>query len=309
MSLLDTINHLITEVPVIGGALSLSLAGGVVAAFWKGPGKLKELYLKHFTVSFKLSNAGYNKGVAHYVAFMNWFQKGEFKKYSRSIGFEDGEYGSGGGVGPSKGTHYIWVDGVFYWVTVATPEGRGDSSRIIREVTIGTLGMNTNKLVNLFELFRDKDGDDSIPHIRKFNKEYWERNRPIAKRNWDTVILKKEIKDSLTDAIDEFLASREWYMTRGIPYKLVIVLYGEPGCGKSSIIKSLGHRYQMNIGILNLHQMSDVSLPKAIDSLPKNTLLAIEDFDTVSSVKSRTANHVSEPSEQETNLEIGRAHV
>lgn len=39
--------------------------------------------------------------------------------------------------------------------------------------------------------------------------------------------------------IDFFLNNKEWYTRKGIPYNLGIMLYGEPGCGKTRFIKQL----------------------------------------------------------------------
>jgi len=36
--------------------------------------------------------------------------------------------------------------------------------------------------------------------------------------------------------IDFFLNNKDWYDRKGIPYNLGIMLYGEPGCGKSMCI-------------------------------------------------------------------------
>jgi ATP-dependent 26S proteasome regulatory subunit len=45
--------------------------------------------------------------------------------------------------------------------------------------------------------------------------------------------------DEIIKKIDFFLNNKKWYMQRGIPYNLGILLHGEPGCGKTRFIKQL----------------------------------------------------------------------
>ena len=44
-------------------------------------------------------------------------------------------------------------------------------------------------------------------------------------------------KKEIVDKINFFINNEEWYKEKGIPYTLGILLWGDPGCGKSGIIQ------------------------------------------------------------------------
>ena len=67
----------------------------------------------------------------------------------------------------------------------------------------------------------------------------------------------------------------------GIPYRRGYLLYGPPGCGKSSFITALAGYLDMGICILNLsdRSLSDDRLNHLLASAPQQSLILLEDVD------------------------------
>jgi SpoVK/Ycf46/Vps4 family AAA+-type ATPase len=72
------------------------------------------------------------------------------------------------------------------------------------------------------------DGND-IPYSRSYS--------------WNDLFLPKDLKEDLRNTVEVFLSSRDFYESHGLPWKRGLLLYGEPGCGKSSIIKTIMSNY------------------------------------------------------------------
>ena len=70
-------------------------------------------------------------------------------------------------------------------------------------------------------------------------------------------------KDKILQKINFFLNNKEWYKQKGIPHTLGLLLWGEPGCGKTSFIKALAnHEKCIDKHIINIKLSSQFDLIK-----------------------------------------------
>ena len=103
--------------------------------------------------------------------------------------------------------------------------------------------------------------------------------------------------------IDFFLNNKAWYQAKGIPYNLGILLYGEPGCGKTRFIKQLMNytkRHGIDIKLndeMDFNDLQRLIYNEELDEthiIPQNQrILIFEDIDALGDVvKERSSTNV-----------------
>lgn len=111
----------------------------------------------------------------------------------------------------------------------------------------------------------------------------WSLGNPIYRRDLNTIYLSKKIKDDLINDIDNFLSkgTEALYCKMGVPYKRCYLFYGLPGTGKTSLVKAIASHYGKNIAILKLKSkhFDDTDIHILVESMPKDSILLIEDLD------------------------------
>lgn len=103
-------------------------------------------------------------------------------------------------------------------------------------------------------------------------------------RDIDTLFYSDNTKQVVTDHIDQFFKNKPIYDKRSINFKTGILLYGEPGTGKSSLINALAVKYGLNIISIDINNFDKLDLSlltSCINGDDLTYIVAIEDIDLV----------------------------
>jgi SpoVK/Ycf46/Vps4 family AAA+-type ATPase len=121
-----------------------------------------------------------------------------------------------------------------------------------------------------------------------WRKEYWNLLFKNPKRPIETLYLKEGQKEELLEKVEEFYSeeTRSEYLSFGIPYKCVMMLYGVPGSGKTSTINTIASHFDCDIYTIPVSkELTDYMLIDAIASLEdkeeKKRIIVIEDIDSI----------------------------
>lgn len=98
----------------------------------------------------------------------------------------------------------------------------------------------------------------------------------------NNLIFPERIK-KLIHEIELWRSNRDWYRTKGIPWKRGWLLYGAPGTGKTALARAFAEDLNMPIYVFNLAEMSNHELMKTWTDMQVNVpcIALIEDIDNV----------------------------
>ncbi len=125
--------------------------------------------------------------------------------------------------------------------------------------------------------FVEKRSDNEIT-LKLLTCSGWSCISKIPKRSLDTVFLPQ--KEEIFNDMLKFMNNEKFYNERGIAYKRNYLFEGIPGTGKTSLIFALASHFNLNIFMINFGpKIDDYNFMSAINNLPNNSILLLEDID------------------------------
>jgi AAA+ superfamily predicted ATPase len=121
---------------------------------------------------------------------------------------------------------------------------------IIEEYVFDLIKKCTQKMANNLKIYK-------VHGNSKKNAFNWKKYTFKTNKNFNNTIVSEDVNKYFIEDIKKFIDSEEFYMVKGLAFKRGYLLHGEPGCGKTSIIKTIANEYNLPIFIVDLNMFEE----------------------------------------------------
>ncbi|XP_069472951.1 mitochondrial chaperone BCS1 [Ambystoma mexicanum] len=187
---------------------------------------------------------------------------------------------------PSPGNHFIWYRNK--WIRIE----RNREKQMIdlhtgtpwESVTFTAMGTNRDIFFTILQEAKDlalKQQEGKTVMYTAMGAEWRLFGFPRRRRPLPSVVLEEGVCEKIVQDVKGFINNPKWYSERGIPYRRGYLLYGPPGCGKSSFITALAGELEYSICLMSLSDssLSDDRLNHLLSVAPQQSIILLEDVD------------------------------
>lgn len=279
-----------TSNPVFAGMISAGILAGVVYQLRALPGYVWKLFASQFLLRLDVHHDD-----KAYRELSLWLSKHEDGTKARRVMLAS--YWNPVAertetiVTPGAGWLRLREDGRVFYVRREIKEPSPDSGMMGQRqetLRIFTLGRDPEVFKRLATktstIFEDPT---SIPIFQATGSGGFTMAGRRTKRSLDTIDIPADQKARIIAKLDEFMASRESYNAKAIPWRMGLLLEGIPGSGKTSLICAIASYLNRPVHLINPAIMEkDSNLQDAVANAGSG-IVVIEDIDSIPAVLKR----------------------
>lgn len=278
--------------PILAGVFSLWGLTVITFILKVVPLRICEFLFTQCTTTMIIENCGGFHNEKNFSNFLTLFYNNQWSSFSRSLSFISNGYFGDAILSAGVGKHVFIKNYRIFWFDMSTLNSQA-TEKEKKIIKIYTFGRSHKAFEMLTEEFKYKS-ENSIPEIYSPEKDGWKTICKAPNRDINTIVINDSIKNKIIEDIDHLYSNKEWYKKRGLPYKKTFILHGIPGTGKTSIITGLANQYKKNICLVNLNEVYNTELETLMRTIPRNSFVVFEDFDSASSTSTRKPKDVTE---------------
>ncbi|KAF2293301.1 hypothetical protein GH714_000004 [Hevea brasiliensis] len=109
--------------------------------------------------------------------------------------------------------------------------------------------------------------------------DYWGSINFHHPAKFDTIAMDPEMKNTLIEDLDRFIAGKEFYSRVGKAWKRGYLLYGPPGTGKSSLVAAMANYLKFDVYDLDEGGSMQFGFKKLLIGTGNRSILVVEDID------------------------------
>lgn len=287
--MIHTILDNILSNPIVTGLSTTAALGAVAYQLREAPRQLWNLALHTFSVELRVRNSD-----PSFTWLEAWLAKQPYAKVTRRVSLttldKDGDEAADWVLSPGVGMHRFWWRNRFVIIdrNMDEPNTTAQSGKRGETLTFRTIGRSQDVLRALVYEAKAATVENESIHIRVWRSHWWSPVRGKQPRDLSTIILQDGQIDRIVADMDWYLGAKDWYFSRGLPYRRGYLFDGPPGTGKTSMVLALAGHFKRPVCVLNIGSLDDdEALFAAIHDAPVNAFVVIEDIDCATSAGAR----------------------